>query len=139
MVGFLSDLTVFLHRRLCWRCVLFADQFEFFCILIGPCVIHSAQFVQLLESEFGFTQLTQVRLCVVGCNILVACWRTVVNFIQDHTVFIILLAKPLVRLRLVKYRLPHLQVRLVSHLLHRVLVDWPFLRRWQYQFPCLLE
>ena len=132
-------MTVFLHCRLCWRCILFADQFEFFCILIGPCVIHAAQFVQLLESEFGFTQLAQVRLCVVGCNILVACWRTVVNFIQDHIVFIILLVLPLVRLHRVMYRLHHLQVRLASHLLRQVPVDYPFLHLWQCQFPCLLE
>ena len=93
---FLSEMTVFLHGRLCRRCILLANQFEFFSILIGSCVLHTAQFVQLLESEFGFAQLTQMRLCVVGCNILIACWRTVVNFIQDHTVFIILLAMPLV-------------------------------------------
>ena len=135
----MSEMTVFLQSRLCWRCILFADQFEFFRILIGSSILHSAQFVQLLESKFGFTQLTQMRLCVVGCNILVACWRTVVNFIQNHTVFIILLAMLPVLPRPVKYRLHHLQVRLASHLLRQVLVGWPFLHRWQYQFPCLLE
>jgi len=139
MVDFLSDLTVFLQCRLCWRCILFTDQFEFFGILIGPCVLHSAQFVQLLESEFGFTQLSQVRLCVVRRNILVACWRSVINFIQDHTVFIILLAMLPVLLHQEQCRLLCLQVLLVGHLLHQVLVDWPFLHRWQYQFPYLLE
>jgi hypothetical protein len=123
MVGFLSEMTVFLHSRLCWRCILFADQFEFFCILIGSSVLHSAQFVQLLESEFGFTQLTQVRLCVVGCNILIACWRTVVNFIQDHAVFIILLARPLVHLHQVKHHLLHLEAGRASRLLHQVLAN----------------
>ena len=44
-----------------------------------------------------------------------------------------------VHLHQVLCHLHHLQVRLVSHLLHQVLVDWPFLRQWQYQFPCLLE
>lgn len=123
MVVFLSEMTVFLQGRLCWRCILFADQFEFFRIFIGASVLHSAQFVQLLESEFGFTQLTQVWLCVVGCNILIACWRTVVNFIQDHIVFIILLAMPLVHLRRAMCLLRHLQARLVGHLLHQVLVS----------------
>ena len=139
MVDFLSDLTVFLHCRLCWRCILFTDQLEFFSILIGACVIHSAQFVQLLESEFGFTQLSQVRLCVVGCNILVAGWRTVVNFIQNHSVFIILLEMLPVLEHQAQYRLRHLQERLAQHLLHQVLVDWSFLHLWRYQFPCLLE
>ena len=122
MVDFLSDLTVFLQCRLCWRCILFADQFEFFCILIGPCVIHSAQFVQLLESEFGFTQLAQVRLCVVGCNILVACWRSVINFIQDHTVFIIPPALLPVRLHQAMCHPHRRQVGRVGRLLHQVLV-----------------
>ena len=134
-MGFLSDLTDFLHRRLCWRCVLFADQLEFFSILIGTCVLHATQFVQLLEREFGFTQLTQLRLCVVLGNILVACGRTFINFVQNHDVFIILWVWPLVPAHLVWYRLRHLQVRLVRLLLLLVPVSWPFLHQWQCQFP----
>ena len=54
-----------------WRCVLLADVFEFFFVLIGADVVHLAQFVELAQSQTCFTQVAQLRLAVVLADILI--------------------------------------------------------------------
>ena len=56
----------------CWRCVLFANVFEFFFVLKGSNIIHLTQFAQLSQSQTSFTKLAFLRLTVVLRDILIS-------------------------------------------------------------------
>ena len=71
MTVFLSIKTALLGWRSSRRCVLSSDVFELLIVLKGSGVIHFSQFVQLLESELGFSKLPNMRLGVVCCNVLI--------------------------------------------------------------------
>ena len=85
MTVFLSIKTALLRRRSSRRCVLSSDVFELFIVLKGSGVIHFSQFVQLLESEFGFSKLPNMRLGIVCCNILIGSRGLVIKLIENHT------------------------------------------------------
>jgi len=60
------------------------DVLELLVVLKGSCVIHFSQFVQLLESELGFSKLPDMRLGVVCCNILIGSRGLVVKLVENH-------------------------------------------------------
>ena len=60
------------------------DLFQLLFELVGSNVIHGTQFVDLSQSQFGFTQIAQLRLAVVLCNILITVRGAFVEFVEDH-------------------------------------------------------
>jgi hypothetical protein len=71
--GFMTEILQ--GRRCRRRCVLLANVFEFFFVLVAANVIHLAQFVELAQSQASLAQIAQLRLAVVLTNILI-CLRT---------------------------------------------------------------
>jgi hypothetical protein len=76
----------FLHNRLCRGCILLTHQFEFFFVFDLTNIIHLSKFIELLQSQMSFTQITQLWLTVVLFYVLI-CFRFFIEkFLQYHTV-----------------------------------------------------
>ena len=78
------------------RCVLLLDVFEFFFVFKTSYIIHLTQFVQLFQSQSCLAQITQAWLAIVLRHILIGFGATLVDFVEDHTVFIRVQARQLV-------------------------------------------
>ena len=63
-------------------------ELEFFFVLKVTNIVHLAQFAYLTQGQPSLAQLTQLRLAVVLANILISTRVAMIQFIENHVVFI---------------------------------------------------